>query len=127
MAARLLLVHSPLAGSATWDLVAPDLAGRGCEVGVPDLTGTVMAGPPYCVRQAGVIARSASGQPAVLIGHSGAGPLLALAGALIGELLGYIFADAGLPVPGQAWMQTAPSELAARVREMADQQGGLPP
>ena len=113
MAARLLLVHSPLVGPATWALVAADLAGRGCEVSVPDLTGTVMAGPQYCLRQAEVIARTASGQPAILIGHSGAGPLLAAAGALIGQVLGYIFADAGLPVPGQTWMQTAPPELAA--------------
>lgn len=127
MATRLLLVHSPLVGPATWDLVAADLAGRGWEVGVPDLTGSIMAGPPYCVRQAEVIARSASGQPAILIGHSGAGPLLAPAGARIGQVLGYIFADAGLPIPGQTWMQTAPPDLAAHVREMADQQGWLPP
>ena len=59
MAARLVLVHSPLVGSATWDLVAADLAGRGWRVGVPDLTGSTMAGPPYCVRQAEVIARRA--------------------------------------------------------------------
>jgi hypothetical protein len=88
MAARLLLVHSPLVGCATWDLVAADLAGRGYEVGVPDLAGTVTAGPPYCLRQAEVIARSASGQPAILIGHSGAGPLLDEAGAIIDEVRG---------------------------------------
>lgn len=127
MTARLLLIHSPLVGSATWDLVAADLAGRGWRVGVPDLTDSIMAGPPYCLRQAEVIAGSASGQPAILIGHSGAGPLLATAGALIGQVLGYIFADASLPIPGQTWMQTAPPELAAQLREMADQQGWLPP
>jgi hypothetical protein len=77
MVVRLLLVHSPLVGLGTWNLVAADLAGRGWEVGVPDLTGTLTAGPPYCARQAGAIARSASGQPAILVGHSGAGPLLA--------------------------------------------------
>jgi hypothetical protein len=59
MAARLLLVHSPLVGRATWDLVAADLAGRGYQVGVPDLTGTVAGGPPYFSRQAGVIAAGA--------------------------------------------------------------------
>jgi hypothetical protein len=86
-----------------------------------------MAGPPYCLRQAQVISRSASGQPAVLIGHSGAGPLLAAAGAIIGRVCGYIFVDAGLPMPGQAWMQTVPPELAAQVRGMADARGWLPP
>jgi len=98
MAAKLLLVHSPLVVCGTWDLVAADLSGRGYEVDVPDLAGTVTAGPPYCLRQAEVIARSASGQPAILIGHSGAGPLLAAAGAITGQVGGYLFVDAGLPV-----------------------------
>jgi hypothetical protein len=127
MVARLLLVHSPLVGSGTWDLVAADLAGRSCEVGVPDLTGTLTAGPPYCARQAEVIARSTSGRPAILIGHSGAGPLLAAAGAVIGQVCGYLFVDAGLPIPGRTWMETVPPELAAQVRGMADGQGWLPP
>jgi hypothetical protein len=127
MAAPLLLVHSPLVGCAAWDLVAADLAGRGYRVEVPDLTGTVTAGPPYCLRQAQVIARSASGQPAILVGHSGAGPLLAAAGAILGRVRGYVFVDAGLPVPGQSWMDTVPPDLAARVREMADARGWLPP
>ncbi len=127
MVARLLLVHSPLVGCATWDPVAADLAGGGYEVGVPDLTGTVAAGPPYCLRQAEAIARSALGQPAILIGHSGAGPLLAAAGAMIDQVQGYLFVDAGLPVPGQTWMETVPPDLAAQLREMADAQGWLPP
>jgi hypothetical protein len=127
MAAWLLLVHSPLVGSATWDLVAADLAASGCEVGVPDLTGTVTAGPPYCLRQAEVIARSASGQASILIGHSGAGPLLAAAGAVMDQVCGYIFVDAGLPIPGQTWMETVPPGLATQVRQMADAQGWLPP
>jgi hypothetical protein len=127
MAARLLLVHSPLVGRATWDLVAADLAGCGYQVGVPDLTGTVAAGPPYCTRQAEVIAGSAAGEPATLIGHSGAGPLLAAAGALLGQVRGYVFADAGLPTPGQSWMGTVPPGLAAQLREMADARGWLPP
>src|SRR5260370_28933660 len=127
MAARLLLVHSPLVGCATWDLVAADLAGDGYELGVPDLTGTVMAGPPYCLRQAQVIARSAPGQPAILIGHSGAGPLLAAAGAIVRQVRGYILVHAGLPTPGQAWMETVPPDLAAQLREMADARGWLPP
>lgn len=106
MGGLLLLVHSPLVGHATWDLVAAGLAERGYPVGVPDLTGTVAAGPPYCSRQAEVIANSASATPAILIGHSGAGPLLAAAGALLEQVRGYIFVDAGLPTPGQNWMKT---------------------
>jgi hypothetical protein len=127
MAARLVLVHSPLVGCAAWDLVGADLAGRGYQVSAPDLTGTVSAGPPYCVRQAEVIARGAAGQPSILIGHSGAGPLLAAAGALMNQVLGYIFVDAGLPIPGQSWMETVPPDLAAQVRELADAEGWLPP
>jgi len=127
MGGRLLLVHSPLVGRATWDLVAAGLAGRGYPVSVPDLTGTVAAGPPYCSRQAEVIASSASAKPAILIGHSGAGPLLAAAGAILGQVRGYIFVDAGLPTPGQSWMETVPPALAVQAREMADAQGWLPP
>ena len=127
MAVKVVLVHSPLVGGATWELVAAELAGRGDDVGVPDLTGTVAAGPPYCLPQAEVIARSAEGQPAILVGHSGAGPLLAAAGALSGQARGYVFVDAGLPIPGQRWMDTVPAELAAQVRDLADADGWLPP
>jgi hypothetical protein len=127
MTPRLLLVHSPLVGRETWEPVAAELAGHGYQVSAPDLTGTVSAGPPYAVCQAEVITRSAVGQPAVLIGHSGAGPLLATAGTLIDQLRGYIFVDAGLPIPGRTWMETVPPELAAQVLQMADDQGWLPP
>jgi pimeloyl-ACP methyl ester carboxylesterase len=128
MADRLLLVHSPLVGCATWDLVAAELARAGYELDVPDLTGTVSAGPPYFLPQARVIACRTSRQPAILIGHSGAGPLLAAAGTMIGEgVRGYIFVDAGLPTPGQAWLETLPPDLATQLREMADAQGWLPP
>jgi len=128
MADRLLLVHSPLVGSGTWSLVAAELGRAGYEPIVPDLTGTVSAGPPYCLPQAEVIARSASGQAVILIAHSGAGPLLAAAGAMIGaRTRGYIFVDAGMPTPGKTWLQTVPPDLAAQVREMADAEGWLPP
>lgn len=123
----MVLVHSPLVGADSWHLVAAHLAQRGYEVSVPDLTGTVTAGSPYHPRQAEVIARSASGRPAILIGHSGAGPLLASAGTIVERIRGYIFADAGLPAPGHAWVDTMPPSLAAQLREMADAQGWLPP
>jgi hypothetical protein len=125
--ARLLLVHSPLVGPASWDLIAPALAEPAREVTIPDLTSTIAAGPPWCSRQAELIARAAAGRPAVLVGHSRAGPILAAAGALITQVRGYVFVDARLPFPGQTWMETAPSELVAHVREMADPDGWLPP
>ena len=125
MAARVLLVHSPLVGSATWELVAADLAGRGCEVGVPDLTGTVAAGPPYCSRQAEVIARSASVQPVILVGHSGAGPLLAAAGAMIDQVRGYVF-QAFQVREGGAVMQFVQDEAHVAEGRFIGLHGGLP-
>jgi hypothetical protein len=128
MRARLLLVHSPLVGCGTWEPIAADLTADGYAVAVPDLAGTVAAGPPYHLRQAQVIADSAAGQPAILIGHSRAGPLLAAAGTMLGEaVLGYVFVDARLPAPGRSWMETVSPGLAARLREMAGPQGWLPP
>ena len=128
MEPRLLLVHSPLVGCGTWEPIAEILAGDGYPVTVPDLVGTVTAGPPYHSRQARAIADSAGGSPVVFIGHSGAGPLLATAGMMLGEQArGYIFVDAGLPTPGRSWMETVPPDLAAQLRGMADSQGWLPP
>ena len=128
MQARLVLVHSPLAGCGTWEPVARDLAGDGYAVTVPDLAGTVAAGPPYHLRQAQLIAESAAGQPAILIGHSRAGPLLATAGTMLGEeVRRCVFVDARLPAPGRSWMETVPPGLAARLRDMAGPRGWLPP
>jgi pimeloyl-ACP methyl ester carboxylesterase len=128
MQARLVLVHSPLVGCGTWGPIANDLAGDGYAVAVPDLAGTVTAGPPYHLRQAQVIAGWAAGQPVILIGHSRAGPLLATAGTMLGEIVrGYVFVDARLPAPGHSWLETVQPGLAARLREMADPRGWLPP
>ena len=128
MQARLVLVHSPLVGCGTWEPIANDLAGDGYAVAVPDLAGTVTAGPPYHLRQAQVIAGWAAGQPVILIGHSRAGPLLATAGTMLGEIVrGYVFVDARLPAPGHSWLETVQPGLAARLREMADPRGWLPP
>jgi pimeloyl-ACP methyl ester carboxylesterase len=128
MEARVVLVHSPLVGRGTWEPVATDLAEAGYPVVIPDLSGAVSAGPPYHLRQAEVIAGSAADQPALLVGHSRAGPLLATAGAMLGGgVRGYIFVDARLPRPGCSWIDTAPPGLVAQLRETAGPQGRLPP
>lgn len=128
MRTRLVLVHSPLVGRGTWQPVADDLAAAGYPVTVPDLAGAITAGPPYHLRLAQVIAGSAAGQPVILIGHSRAGPLLATAGTMLGERArGYVFVDTRLPAPGRSWMDTVLPALAAKLRDMADPQGWLPP
>jgi hypothetical protein len=126
MPVPLLLVHSPLVGPATWDVLAGTLRERGHEVLIPDLTGSLTAGPPYWSKQVDAIAGSAVGQQVILVGHSGAGPLLAAAGGALDQVEGYVFVDAGLPFPGQSWLETAPPELAAQLGSMAED-GWLPP
>ncbi|MGH3924022.1 MAG: hypothetical protein ACRDTT_14325, partial [Pseudonocardiaceae bacterium] len=50
----------------------------------------------------------------VLVGHSGAGPLLpAIAAAT--PTVGVIYVDAGLPQPGASWFDTAPPPLVAHL------------
>ena len=60
MPVRLVLVHSPLVGPATWDALAGSLRQRGYEVLIPDLTGALADGPPYWPRQVAEIAGSAA-------------------------------------------------------------------
>lgn len=122
-----MLVHSPLVGPATWEPVAATLAGRGHQALVPDLTPALAAGSPYTPGQVEAIAAAASGRQCVLVGHSGAGPLLASAGSLLDDVRAYVFVDAGLPSPGQSWMSTVPADLAARLRAIAGADGMLPP
>lgn len=128
MQVRLVLAHSPLTGCGIWEPVADVLAGDGYTVTVPDLAAVVAAGPPYHVRQAQLIADCTAGQPAILIGHSRAGPLLATAGTMLGAgVRGCVFVDARLPAPGRSWMETVQPDLAARLHDMAGPQGWLPP
>jgi hypothetical protein len=67
------------------------------------------------------------GGPLVLVGHSGAGPLLpADAAACGGAVEAAVFVDAGLPHPGASWLETAPPALGERLRGLAEG-GRLPP
>lgn len=127
MAARFTLVHSPLVGPATWETVSAAAQGRGHQVIAPDLTATLSKGPPYVHRQIDVVADKVGRGSTILVGHSGAGPLLAgVADACAGVVDGYVFVDAGLPTPGQSWFDTAPAELAGQLGDTA-RDGWLPP
>jgi hypothetical protein len=98
-----VLIHSPLAGPTTWEPVAVALRGRGREVAVPALWDNDTPDPPYWQQHAEAVARGLGAVPAarpvVLVGHSGAGPLLpVIGGGLAQPVAAYLFVDAGLPV-----------------------------
>lgn len=120
------LVHSPLVGATTWRAGAERLRLHGERAVVPDLTAALASGPPYIARQAVAVAEAVGEEPVILVGHSGAGPLLPAFGDRLAQVAGYVFVDAGLPTPGLSWMDTAPSSLVGQLEGMADD-GWLPP
>jgi hypothetical protein len=126
MPALITLVHSPLVGPATWETLAAAIGDRGHQVMVPDLTPIVASGPPFARRLVEVVAESVGQRPAVLVGHSGAGPLLGAIADAMHHVRGCVFVDAGLPTPGLSWFETAPAELADHLRGMV-RDGWLPP
>lgn len=126
MSVSLTLVHSPLVGPGTWEPLAAAARQRGYQVQVPDLTLTVSDGPPFASRQVDAVAATVGQTQTILVGHSGAGPLLAAMGDAVGGVAGFVFVDAGLPAPGKAWVETVPLELVAHLRGMA-RDGWLPP
>ena len=91
-----VLVHSPLVGPSTWTWVADELRRQGHDVAVPSLVQAATSGSwEACV---GAVVAAAPPVPVVVVGHSGAGPLL----PLIGDQLnpppsGLVFVDATLP------------------------------
>lgn len=127
--APLVLVHSPLVGPLTWRAVADRFAGTSRPVAVPDLTGALRGPGPHQPRIAQAVAGAAGPlrHPVVLVGHSGAGPLLpGIAAALPVPVRALVYVDAGLPAPGRSWFQTAPAELVDQLGELAAD-GWLPP
>jgi hypothetical protein len=70
-----VLVHSPHGGSYTWQLVADLLRARGHHVRSPVFRSTPTAA--YWERNVNAILRLVQRAKPVIVGHSGAGPLLA--------------------------------------------------
>ena len=97
-----VLVHSPLVGPFTWSLVADDLRTRGVSVALPTLPEARWA--PYWRLHAEAVAAQVpdAGYPLVLVGHSGACPLLpAIGTAIDGTVSAYVLVDGDLPLaPG---------------------------
>ena len=70
-----VLVHSPHGGAYTWQPVAELLRSRGHHVAIPTFDATATG--PYWERNVNAILRLVQRAGPVLVGHSGAGPLLA--------------------------------------------------
>ncbi|RKT57006.1 hypothetical protein C8E97_5720 [Saccharothrix australiensis] len=118
-----VLVHSPYLGPASLRPLAGALAAPGRPVLLPDLRVTVNAAPVH-QRLIGAFADAVGDSPVegdlVLVGHSGAGPLLpAFADALESPVTGLVFLDAELPTPGRSWRDDAPAERMAHLRAIA--------
>ena len=130
----LVLIPSPLLGSSSWAPVADELGGRGWEAVIAtELRDPVHRRP--CWRRtvdgaAASLDRVADDRGVILVGHSGAGPLLpAIAGALRQHTAGYLFVDASLPTRGASRLEAMEAEdpaFAAELRTALDAGGRFP-
>jgi hypothetical protein len=113
-------VHSPVTGPTTWRWVAAELTARGHDVSVPAVSG-VSSWSEFADSVAALVGPR---DGAVLVGHSGAGPLLPQIAARTGAGP-LIFVDADIP-PDAGEASLMPAEILAELRAMAVD-GVLPP
>ena len=102
------LVHSPLTGPFVWEPAAQELARRGIEAVLPEVAEHPSVAGPFWARQSTAAARSLRRVrgSVVLVGHSGAGPILpAIAERATPEIAAIVFVDAGLPRPGASRLE----------------------
>src|SRR5215469_3229729 len=118
-----VLVHSPVTGPSTWRWVADELAARGHRVAVPAIPPAATA-LGWAAFVGAVGALSAGIDNPVLVGHSGAGPLLPRIGARI-KARALIFVDADIP-PEDGETTLVPGEFLEVLRGLASG-GFLPP
>jgi len=121
--AAFVLVHSPATGPSTWRWVADELAARGHQVSVPSVPPAATAlGWSAFVGAVGAL--SGGLDSPVLVGHSGAGPLLPrIATRLRPRAL--VFVDAGIP-PESGETSPVPAEFLEFLQGLA-KGGVLPP
>lgn len=102
-----MLVHSPLTGPSFWAGVRDGLWRRGRRAYLGRLPPAQRIHPPYWLTHAaGIAASLPEDDEVVLVGHSGAGPLLPAIGRLArnrsagARVVGYLFVDSDLPRDG---------------------------
>jgi thioesterase domain-containing protein len=134
-AGTLVLLHSPLVGVASWGTL-PEALGRAGAGAVAVAVGGDDR-PPFARRYvdeavAGTLTADPPG-PLVLVGHSGAGPLLGAVGAGLAAAGrpagGYLFCDAGLPRDGATRLELLAAEdpeMAAAFRAELERGGRFP-
>ncbi len=129
-----VLLHSPLVGPLTWAPVSRELRQRSIDTVLPVLMDQSSSDVPYWVQHAAAVARRLEPLPPdtglILVGHSGAGPLLPAIGAFSSHpIAGYIFVDASLPHPGQSHLQDLEADdpdFGADVRNDLEAGGSFP-
>ena len=97
-----VLIHSPLVGPLTWQLVRAEMEQRGLVAITPKLGDDSDSAHPYWQQHARSFARALIQLPQdrdlVLVAHSGAGPLLpVMRETLTQSVAAYVFVDAGIP------------------------------
>jgi hypothetical protein len=124
--AAFTLVHSPLVGPRTWEGVAGELRCRGHEVAVPSLVAAARRGTWSACLAAAVRGACTAGPPRVLVGHSGAGPLLPVIASRLRQAASrLVFVDAGVP-PAEGGAPLVPEPFLDHLRALAAG-GRLPP
>lgn len=123
MQAACILIHSPLVGPLSWSLVADVLRQHGIDALTPALEDGNDAHTPLWSHHALTVARQVNNlprdRPVMLIGHSGAGPLLpAIGEAMTQPVTAYVFVDAGIPVNGKSRLALMDSEDPAFATEL---------
>lgn len=118
--ATFVLIHSPLVGALTWGPTALALRQQGHAAIVADLFDAPNPQLPYWRQHAQSVAVRGAERP-ILVGHSGAGPLLpAIRKMLNRPVGGYIFVDSDLPQDGASRLDLfASEEEAQQFRESA--------
>ncbi|QYN35173.1 alpha/beta hydrolase [Pseudonocardia sp. DSM 110487] len=125
-AVTIVLVHSPFVGPGSWSAVGEELRRGGRSVAVPSLVDALTNPSPLHSALAGAVADAVPG-PAILVVHSGAGPLVpAVVDLAPAQIENVIFVDATLPHPGRRWVDTVPAELAGQLTGRVGPDGLLP-